>query len=70
VLDYCEVFDEDLSKNKDLAFKAYLRRGMANKFKRDFDLAHADFIEAQKIQPEGDTSCEKLIKQNEEEREY
>ena len=43
---------------------------MANKFKRDFDLAHADFIEAQKIQPEGDTSCDKLIKQNEEEREY
>lgn len=43
---------------------------MANKFKRDFDLAKSDFIEAQKLQPEGDTSCEKLMKQNEEEREY
>ena len=59
VLEYCEVFHDGYQKEKDLCYKALLRRGLANKFQRDFDLAKADFDEAKKIEPEGAGEAEK-----------
>lgn len=32
VLEYCEVFHDGFDKEKDLCYKALLRRGLANKF--------------------------------------
>jgi len=46
VLDYYEVFDEAQTKSKDLCYKAFMRRGQALKFQKDFKLAHEDFLSA------------------------
>lgn len=70
VLEYCEVFDNGYEKQKDLCYKALMRRGLANKFNKDFDLAKQDFEEAKKIEQEGGTDCEKWLKLNEEDREH
>jgi tetratricopeptide (TPR) repeat protein len=68
VLEYCEVFHDGYQKEKDLCYKALLRRGLANKFQHDFDLAKADFEEAKKIEPEGVSEADKQLRLNEEER--
>lgn len=68
VLEFCEVFHDGFEKEKDLCYKALLRRGLANKYQHDFDLAKADFEEAKKLEPEGATEADKQLKLNEEER--
>jgi hypothetical protein len=68
VLEYCEVFDDGYTKQPDLCYKALIRRGQALKFQKDFKLAEADFLEAQKLQKEGETDVEKWLKLNEDDR--
>jgi len=47
-----------------------MRRGQALKFQKDFKLAKADFIEAKKIQNEGEADAEKWLKFTEEDEEH
>ena len=65
VLEYCEVFHDGFVKEKDLCYKALMRRGQALKFQRDFKLAIADFEEARKLQKEGETDADKWIRNTE-----
>lgn len=46
VLEYCEVFDKGWTKEADICYKAFMRRGQALKFNKDFKLAIEDFTEA------------------------
>ena len=49
VLEYCEVLEGGYVKNKDLCYKAFMRRGQALKYQKDFKLAKEDFDEAMKL---------------------
>lgn len=51
VLEYCEVFDDGYEKQRDLCYKALMRRGQALKHQRDFQLAMNDFEEAGTLIP-------------------
>ena len=70
VLEYCEVFDDGYTKQADICYKAFMRRGQALKFQKDFKLAHEDFLEAKKLQKEGETDVDKWMKLNESDREH
>jgi len=70
VLEYCEVFDDGYDKQPDLCYKALMRRGQALKYQKDFKLAHADFVEAEKLQKEGETDAAKWIKLNAQDQEH
>jgi len=53
VLEYCEVFEEGYTKSKeskDLCYKAFMRRGQALKFQKDWKLAIDDFKQAKTLQ--------------------
>ena len=43
ILEYCEVFDNGWEKERNLCFKALMRRGLALKHQRDYKLAADDF---------------------------
>ncbi len=51
VIDYCECFEEGFLKSKDFAFKAFIRRSVARKEKKDYKLALEDVAEALKLFP-------------------
>ena len=67
-LEYCDVFDDCYTKQKDLCYKAFMRRGQALKFQKDFKLAIEDFKEAEKLQKDGETDAVKWIKLTEEDQ--
>lgn len=49
VLEFCEVFYNGYEKEIGLCFKAFMRRGLALKFQRDFKLAIDDFVSAKEL---------------------
>lgn len=49
VLEYCEVFDDGYAKQRNLCFKALMRRGLALKHTRDYKLAAEDFTKAEEV---------------------
>jgi phage/plasmid-associated DNA primase len=70
VLEYCDVFDNCFTKRRDLCYKAFMRRGQALKFNKDFDLAIQDFQEAKKLEEKEDGMVEKWIQLTEADREH
>lgn len=70
VLEYCEVFEDGYTKQRDLCYKALIRRGQALKFQKDFDLAIADYKEAIKLGVEAPEECQKWIERCEADREH
>ena len=61
ILEYCEVFQDGFTKEKDLCYKALMRRCQAFRGQRDYELALKDLDEAAKLVP-GDKDVEKLTK--------
>jgi tetratricopeptide (TPR) repeat protein len=61
LLEYNEVFNDGFIKEKDLCFKALMRRCQALRGQKDFELALKDLEEAGKLYPE-DKDVEKLRK--------
>jgi tetratricopeptide (TPR) repeat protein len=69
VLEYNEVFNNGFLKEKDLCYKALLRRCMALRGQKDYELALKDLEEAAKLFPE-DKEVEKLHKLTHEDIEH
>ena len=65
VLEYCEVFHDGYTKERDLCYKALMRRCQALRAQKDYPLALKDLEEAAKLIP-GDENVEKLVKLTEE----
>lgn len=61
VIEYMEVF-EKIEENKDLVFKAYLRRALARKEMKDYKEALEDVVKALTFYPQ-DKSAEILKKE-------
>jgi len=59
ILEYCEVFDDGFLKQKDLCYKALMRRCQALRAQKEFDLALKDLEEAGKLIP-GDKDVARL----------
>jgi hypothetical protein len=51
VIEYMEIF-EKIGENKDLTFKAYSRRAMANKEIKEYKMGLQDINEALKLYPD------------------
>lgn len=49
ILEYCEVFHEGFDKEKNLCFKAFMRRCQAMRGIKDYELALKDLDEAEKL---------------------
>ena len=65
VIEYWEVFEGEAEKNKDLVFKAYLRRAQAFRGQRDYPTAKIDLEQAIKLSPD-DKDAIKSLKLTEE----
>lgn len=52
LIEYNEVFNDGFTREKDLCFKAFMRRCQALRGIRDFELALKDIAEAEKLYPE------------------
>ena len=52
VLEYCEVFDDGYTKQRDLCYKALMRRAQALRGLKDFEYALKDLNEAEILFPE------------------
>ena len=61
LLEYNEVFNDGFLKERDLCFKALMRRCQAFRGQKDYELALKDLEEAQKLYPE-DKDVDKLTK--------
>ncbi len=57
VLDYCDCFDNGYTKNKDLCYKALVRRAAALQGMRKFDLAKKDVDDALLLFPGVTATC-------------
>jgi tetratricopeptide (TPR) repeat protein len=51
LLEYCEVFHDGFEKERDLCFKALMRRCQAMRGIKDYQLAMTDLDEAEKLFP-------------------
>lgn len=60
VLEYCEVFDDGYTKQRDLCYKALTRRGQAFRAMSDFDEAIKDLCMAKVLLPD-QADCQRLI---------
>ena len=69
VIEYCEVFENEAEKNKDLMYKAYLRRAQAFRGQRDYVTAKLDLVQALKLYPDEKDSV-KYLKITEEDIEH
>lgn len=49
ILEYCEVFHEGFDREKNLCFKAFMRRCQAMRGIKDYELALKDLDEAEKL---------------------
>ena len=52
MLEYCDCFDNGFTKQKDLCYKAFMRRCLALRGMKDYELALKDLEEAEKLMPE------------------
>lgn len=51
ILDYCECFEDGYTQSKDTCFKAFLRRALAHKERKNYDQAILDIKEGLKLIP-------------------
>ena len=51
ILEYCEVFDDGYTKQRDLCYKGFMRRAQGLRGMKDFEDAIKDIEEAQKLFP-------------------
>lgn len=61
LIEYNEVFNEGFTQQRDLCFKAFMRRCQALRGQKDYELALKDLEEAKKLYPE-DVDVDKLTK--------
>jgi hypothetical protein len=61
MLEYNEVFNDGFTKERDLCFKALMRRCQALRGQKDYELALKDLVEAKKLYP-ADADVDKLSK--------
>eukprot|EP00347_Sterkiella_histriomuscorum_P021645 403333259 len=69
VLEYCDCFHDGYTKEKDLCYKALMRRCQAYRGQKDYKLALTDLIEAEKLTP-GDKDIARFTKLTEEDIEH
>jgi len=65
VLEYCEVFEDGYEQSATLCFKAFSRRAMSRRGKKEFDKAIHDLKQALELHP-NDIEAQKLLKLTEE----
>lgn len=51
LIEYNEVFNDGFTKERDLCFKAFVRRSQALRGLKDYELALKDLEEAEKLYP-------------------
>ena len=61
LLEYCEVFHNGFTTERDLCFKALIRRAQAFRGQKDYELALKDLEEAEKLVPH-DKDVERFAK--------
>mmetsp|Transcript_20641 Transcript_20641/g.19632 ORF Transcript_20641/g.19632 Transcript_20641/m.19632 type:complete len:130 (+) Transcript_20641:698-1087(+) len=69
VLEYNEVFNDGFTKERDLCYKALMRRCQAFRGQKDYELALKDLESAESLLP-GDKDVERFIKLTREDQEY